>query len=110
MVTTRPRHAGEASADAVAIPERRTRAVDATKTVKLRGKVVKFVAQIMGTNWLHVQDGSGEGGTADLTVTTDAMVKVGDVVEIEGPLTVNKDFGAGYKYAAIIEKATVTKK
>jgi hypothetical protein len=75
------------------------------QTVKVRGKVVKFSANIMGTNWVHIQDGT----KGDLTVTTDAVVATGDLVVVEGPLTVNKDFGAGYKYDAIIEKATVTK-
>jgi hypothetical protein len=73
--------------------------------VKVRGEVVKFSGNIMGTNWVHIQDGSG----GDLTVTTDAVVATGDIVVVEGPLTVNKDFGAGYRYDAIIEKASVTK-
>jgi len=77
--------------------------------VKVRGQVVKFTANIMGTNWVHIQDGTGNGETADLTVTTSAVVAPGDMVLVEGPLTVNKDFGAGYKYAAIIEGAAVTK-
>ena len=77
--------------------------------VKVRGRVVKFTSNIMGTNWVHIQDGTGVGPTADLTVTTGSQVSVGDVVLVEGPLSVNKDFGAGYKYAVIIENATVTK-
>jgi len=81
----------------------------AGKAVKVRGRVVKFTPSIMGTNWMHIQDGSGEGATVDLTVTTNAVVAVGDMVVAEGVLAVNKDFGAGYKYAAIIEKASVTK-
>jgi hypothetical protein len=79
------------------------------KPVKVRGQVVKFTANIMGTNWVHIQDGTGSGATADLTVTTSATVAAGDLVVVEGPLTVNKDFGAGYKYDAIIENASVTK-
>jgi len=79
------------------------------QTVKVRAQVVKFTPNIMGTNWVHIQDGTGSGDTADLTVTTSAVVAAGDVVLVEGPLTVNKDFGAGYKYGAIIEGATVTK-
>ena len=79
------------------------------KPVKVAGQVVKFTANIMGTNWVHIQDGSGSGPTADLTVTTSAVVAAGDMVTVEGNLTVNKDFGAGYKYDAIIEGATVTK-
>lgn len=79
------------------------------KAVKVRARVVKFSPNIMGTNWLHIQDGSGEGPTVDLTVTTAEIVAVGDVIVAEGVLAVDKDFGAGYVYAAIIEKATVTK-
>jgi hypothetical protein len=79
------------------------------QAVKVRGRVVKFTPNIMGTNWVHIQDGTGEGATVDLTITTSAIVAVGDVVLAEGTLAVDKDFGAGYKYTAIIEKANVTK-
>jgi len=73
--------------------------------VKVGGRVVKFMADIMGTNWMHIQDGT----PGDLAVTTDAQVNKGDLVLVEGILSVNKDFGAGYVYPAIIEKARVTK-
>jgi hypothetical protein len=79
------------------------------QTVKVRGQVVKFTPNIMGTNWVHIQDGTGSGVTADLTVTTSDIVAAGDKVVVEGPLAINKDFGAGYKYDALIEGATVTK-
>jgi len=77
--------------------------------VAVRGKVVKVNNGILGRNWLHLQDGSGEGsaGTNDITVTTDATVQVGDVVTATGILVLDKDFGAGYAYDAIIEGATV---
>ena len=80
------------------------------KEIILRGKVVKFNAQIMGKNWMHVRDGSGDVSTKsnDLAVTTDATLKVGDTVLVRGKLTLDKDFGAGYKYDAIIEDAKVT--
>lgn len=78
------------------------------KEVKLRGKVVKFSPQIMGKNWLHIQDGSGAEGTNDLTVTSDATAQVGDTVLITGMLTLDKDFGYGYKYDVIVEDAQVT--
>lgn len=77
--------------------------------VKVRGQVVKFTANIMGTNWAHIQDGTGAGPTGDLTVTTSDVVAVGDIVVVEGSLTLNKDFGAGYQYSAIIEGAKLTK-
>ena len=80
----------------------------AGKPVKVRGKVVKALSGIMGTNWLHLQDGTGSTGTNDLTVTGDFDVPVGSTVLVEGNLTVDKDFGSGYRYAVIIENAKVT--
>ena len=80
------------------------------KSITLRGKVVKFSPQIMGTNWLHLQDGSGDlkAETHDLTVTSKVHVKVGDTVLVTGVLTLDKDFGYGYKYNLIMEDAAVT--
>jgi hypothetical protein len=80
------------------------------KTVSIRGKVVKFNAQIMGKNWLHLQDGSGDpkAGTHDITVTSADTVKVGDLVTIKGTVRLKKDFGAGYAYEVIVEDARVS--
>ena len=75
----------------------------AGKTVKIRGEVVKFNAEIMGKNWIHLQDGSNSNGSFDITVTTSDVAKVGDVVTVEGSVTLKKDFGAGYFYEVIIE-------
>ncbi len=77
------------------------------KEVTVRGKVVKYLPGIMGKNWLHVADGSGEDGKAQVTVTTQATVKPGDVVLVKGKLAANKDFGYGYFYKVIIEDAQV---
>ncbi len=75
--------------------------------VKVRGKVVKFSPQIMGKNWVHLQDGTDSAGTNDLTVTTADTASVGDIVLVSGKITQNKDFGGGYKYDLIIEDAKV---
>lgn len=77
------------------------------KEVSVRGKVVKFSAQIMGKNWVHVQDGTGQAGSNDLTVTTADNAKVGDTVLVTGTITLKKDFGMGYKYDLIIEDGKV---
>lgn len=87
-----------------------TRAAElAGQQVSVRGRVVKANLGIMGWNWLHVQDGSGdaEGGSNDLTVTTHSRAEVGDVVVVEGTLATDKDFGAGYRYPVIVEDAEV---
>ena len=77
------------------------------KEVTVRGKVVKFNRNIMGKNWIHLQDGTGDKGANDLTITTSTTAKVGDTVLARGMVTMNKDFGYGYKYDIIIEDATI---
>jgi hypothetical protein len=76
--------------------------------ITIRGKVVKFNAGIMGKNWIHIQDGTGEPGLNDLTVTTSAFAAVGDTVLVKGVAATDRDFGYGYKYAFIIEDASVS--
>lgn len=78
------------------------------KTVKIRGLVVKVNTHIMDKNWVHLQDGSGAGADFDLTITTMDVVEVGDVVTFEGTIALKKDFGSGYAYDIIMEKATAS--
>lgn len=77
----------------------------ANKPVKVRGKVVKFTASILGKNWIHIKDSSTG---ADLTVTTKDTAKKNDIVLIQGTLGLNRDFGYGYVYDVIVENAKVT--
>ena len=81
------------------------------KNVAVKGKVVKVSAGIMGKNWLHLQDGSGNAkdGSNDLVVTTQDISNVGDVVTANGILYKDKDFGSGYKYNVIVEEASIIK-
>jgi len=81
----------------------------AGKKVKVTGQVVKFSPEIMGKNWIHLQDGSEANGSYDLTITTLETVEVGKVVTLEGVLAVDKDFGYGYKYDLILEESKVVK-
>lgn len=80
------------------------------KQVTIRGKVVKYNAGIMGKNWLHIRDGSGKADKDnDLTVTSQDVAKVGDVVVVKGAVRIDKDFGAGYAYPVIVEDAKLSK-
>jgi hypothetical protein len=81
------------------------------KSVVVRGKVVKFSANIMGKNWIHIQDGSGDPlkGTNDILVTSHDTAKAGDIVTAKGTLYKDKDFGSGYKYSVIVEEAGIKK-
>ncbi len=76
------------------------------KTVKVRGKVIKFNSNILGKNWLHIMDSSTQD---DLTVTTSSSVAIDDVVVVEGVIELEKDFGYGYVYPVIMEDAKLTK-
>lgn len=81
------------------------------KVVTVRGKVVKVSPRIMGTNWVHIQDGTGDSakGTHDLVVTTGDLPANGDVVTATGTLAKDKDFGYGYKFDVIVENASLSK-
>jgi hypothetical protein len=75
------------------------------KTVVVTGKCMKINPMIMGRNWVHIQDGTGNN--VDLTVTTTAQLSLGAIVTLEGTIAINKDFGAGYRYDYIMEGAVI---
>jgi hypothetical protein len=64
----------------------------AGQKVIVKGLVTKFNPQIMDRNWVHIQDGSGDNSSFDLTVTTLDNVRVGSIVKFEGILVTDKDF------------------
>jgi hypothetical protein len=119
MMSSRSGSAPEAKVEPVAPPSGGLSIADlwakrkalAGKEVLVRGRVVKVNNEILGTNWIHLQDGSGAEAdrTNDITVTTDAIVQLGDVITVKGVLATGKDIGSGYAYDAIIEKAVVVK-
>jgi hypothetical protein len=82
----------------------------AGQPIVLRAKVVRVVQNIMGKNWLHLRDGTGGPDANDLTVTTPASATVGQIVTVKGVLSVDRDFGSGYRYAVIIEDAVLDPK
>ena len=82
----------------------------AGKPVVIRGKVMKVNNGILGRNWIHLQDGTGSTGTNDLMVTSSATATVGDIVVVRGKVAVDQDFGGGYKYAVLVEDATIASK
>lgn len=80
------------------------------KLVKLQGKVVKVNNQIMQRNFLHLQDGTGSAndGSNDITITSQDTAEIGDQITVTGTLILDHDFGAGYVYPLLVEKATIT--
>jgi len=79
------------------------------KTAVVKGKVVKVSPGIMGKNWIHLQDGTGDEatGTNKLVTTSQDLPAVGEIVTMKGTIYKDKDFGSGYKYNVIMEKASI---
>lgn len=77
--------------------------------ITLRGKVVKYNPGILGWNFIHIQDGSGDAaaGDNDLIVTTKATTSVGETLVVTGNVVLDKDFGAGYSYPVLLEDAQI---
>jgi hypothetical protein len=83
------------------------RAALAGSLVRVRGQIVKLTEGIRGKTYLHLRDGSGSAGAGDqdLTVTTGEPFELGEVVEVEGQLALDRDLGLGYRYVVLLEEA-----
>ena len=81
------------------------------KSATIKAKVVKVTAGVMKMNWIHLQDGTGEASKAthNLVATSSELPAEGDMVTASGTIAVDKDFGSGYKYTVLLEKATFKK-
>jgi hypothetical protein len=77
----------------------------AGKIFEIRGEVTRFSPQIMGKNWVHIQDGTEFAGNFDLAISTQDSVAVGNVVVFSGIVRLNRDFGSGYFYKILLEDA-----
>lgn len=71
--------------------------------VLLTGTCVKVNPNIMGRNWIHLQDGTMDD--YDLVVTSNIPVPEGHTVKLKGVVSLDKDFGAGYRYDILVENA-----
>ena len=75
------------------------------QTIQISGECVKVNAGIMNRNWIHVKDGSQDD--YDLVITSDTFVPEGTNITMKALVSINKDFGAGYKYDLILENGVV---
>lgn len=75
------------------------------KTVQIRGKCVKVNPNIMGRNWIHLQDGTKDD--YDLVVTSHEVIPVGHTITVTGRVSLDIDFGSGYRYDILVEDAQI---
>lgn len=79
------------------------------KDIMVKGKVVKVNNGILDRNWVHISDGTTLGDKSRLTFTTNETLNINDIVTFKGVVTLDKDFGHGYVYPVLIEKAELVK-
>ncbi len=75
------------------------------RTVQISGNVVKVNPNIMNRNWLHLQDGSKND--YDLVATSNTFVPEGKTITIRAKVSLDRDFGAGYRYDLILEDGII---
>ncbi len=80
------------------------------ETVVVRAVVMKVSNNIMGKNWITLQDGTGTPPDDKLTVTTSETVPVGAQVIVDGIVRTHVNIGAGYQYKVLLDSAVFTLK
>lgn len=74
------------------------------KIIEISGTCTKVSNDILGRNWVHVNDGIFE---KDLVVTLQDEVVKGERLTIEGLVQLNVDLGSGYTYDILLEKGII---
>jgi len=75
------------------------------KLVIVSGVCSKINLAIMNRNWIHLKDGSKDD--FDFVITSEAKIKKGDRVTIQGVIRLKVDFGFGYNYDVLMQEAEI---
>jgi hypothetical protein len=73
--------------------------------VQVRAKIMKVSPNVMGKNWVTLQDGTGSAPHDKLIVTTQEQVFPGEVMTVVGRVQTDVNLGSGYSYAVLLEEA-----
>jgi hypothetical protein len=76
------------------------------QVVSLNARVMKVNENIMGKNWITLQDGTGSDPDNKLLATSREMVAPGTLVVAKGTVVTDVDLGYGYNYKVLLEEAT----
>ena len=77
------------------------------KEVIVSGICTKLNANIMGRNWIHIQDGTKDD--YDFVISSSTAIPPGHAANFKGVLNTNVDLGAGYTYDILLENAELIK-
>jgi len=75
------------------------------QVVSLNARVIKINKNIMGKNWITLQDGTGTEPDNKLLATSQEVVTPGDIVIVKGTVKTDIDLGYGYQYKVLLEEA-----
>jgi hypothetical protein len=76
------------------------------QTISLNARVIKVSKNIVGKNWITLQDGTGTAPDNKLLATSQELVSLGDTVIARGIVRTDIDIGSGYKYKVLMEEVT----
>ena len=74
------------------------------KIIEVGGKCTKVNINIMGKNWIHIQEKDKSGKVFNLVVTSLDNAKVGEECYFEGKIDTKLDLGAGYFFDVIMQE------
>jgi len=82
-----------------------------SQIVQIRGKVIKYNANIMGKNWIHIADGTGSlnDKNYEVTVITPDTAQLGEIIVVTGKVTLDKKVDP-YFFPIALEDAQLKKK
>ena len=75
------------------------------KIIEVSGKCTKVNINIMGKNWIHLQQKDKNGQSYNLVVTSRDNARVGEECYFEGKIDTKLDLGAGYFFDVIMQEA-----
>lgn len=100
------------------LPDRRTIAevyaqkkALAGKEVVISGRIVKLNSQILGRNWAHLQDGTGDvkDGSDDIMVILKDDAELSQIITARGKVVLDKDLDGMYQFPVALEDAVIVK-
>ena len=69
---------------------------------------MKVSKNIMGKNWITLEDGTGTAPGNKLIATSTSVAEIGTLVTVTGVIHSNVDLGSGYNYKVLLEEASFT--
>ncbi len=77
--------------------------------VIVRAKVMKVNKNILGTNWITIQDGTGSFPDNRLIALSTDIAGITETITVKGTIKTDINLGSGYKFKVVIDEASLVK-